>query len=281
MSVVARHFFPGASARPTMNLESLLDGKTRGALLVLWMFVLWLVEQRIPLTLARSRSTGPNLLLTLSLVAVNLSCATLLLFTAQWAEAHQFGMFNWLHAGTAVRLLGGVMLLDFWAAYVIHVLCHKFSALWQLHSVHHSDVVVDVTTAFRQHPLESLLRVAFLISGTLFLGLPLWIVALYQTLSALNAQLEHANVRVPPRLDRALQWLFVTPNYHKVHHSENQPETDSNYGNIFSLWDRIFSTLNRRTSYHDISYGLDYLDKAQRLSFWALLKLPFKSRGGR
>ena len=88
-------------------------------------------------------------------------------------------------------------------------------------------------------------------------------------------------VRFPPRLDRALQWLVVTPNYHKVHHSEHQPETDSNYGNIFSLWDRIFSTLSQRTSYHDISYGLDYLAKAQRLSFWALLKLPFKSRDGR
>ncbi len=261
-----------------MSLDYVLDAQVRSILIFVWMLILWLVEQGIPLTLANKRPVGPNLLLTFALLAVYMSFGGLMVILAQWTEAHQFGVFHWLGTGIAVKLIGGVMLLDFWAAYVVHVLLHKFAVLWRMHSVHHSDTLVDVTTAFRQHPVESFLRVVFLLTGMVALGLPLWIVAVYQTLSSLNAQLEHANLRVPPGLDRALQWLFVTPNYHKVHHSELQPDTDSNYGNIFSLWDRIFSTRSKRTSYHDISYGLDYLEKGKRHTFWELLLLPFKGR---
>jgi len=262
-----------------MSPDHFHDGQTRIILLFGWMFVLWMVEQGLPLTLTNRRPLWPNLLLTLSLVAVNLLFVASLVFLAQWTEVHRFGLFNWLGAGAGVKLIGGVVLLDFWAAYLIHVLLHTLNPLWRIHSVHHSDTQVDVTTAFRQHPLESALRIAFLLIGTVSLGLPLWVIATYQTLSSFNAQLEHANVRVHPVLDQLLRWVFVTPNYHKVHHSQFHAETNSNYGNLFSIWDRIFSTDNGRRSCHDISYGLDYLDNWTRLTFWELLKLPFKGFG--
>jgi sterol desaturase/sphingolipid hydroxylase (fatty acid hydroxylase superfamily) len=260
-----------------MNFDHLLDTRARTAFLFTWMFLLWLFEQRIPLVPSDRRKIGANLLLTFALIATNLSCATLMVFLSQWVTAHRVGAFQWLGAPVWLQLAGGVLLLDFWAAYVIHVLSHKIGWLWRIHRVHHSDPMVDVTTAFRQHPLESLLRISFLLSGMVFLGLPLWIVAVYQSLSSFNALLEHANIRVHPGLDRRLRSFLVTPNYHKIHHSRWQHETDSNYGNIFSLWDRMFSTTSCPATHHDISYGLDTLDEGKRFTFWELIKLPFKS----
>ena len=107
-------------------------------------------------------------------------------------------------------------------------------------------------------------------------GLPLWIVVIYLTISATNAQLEHANIRLPEGLDRRLRLLFVTPNMHKVHHSRLQPETDSNYSNIFSVWDRMFGTYTSHVDFGTLRYGLDDAedDETQRLG--RLLVMPFK-----
>ena len=105
----------------------------------------------------------------------------------------------------------------------------------QFHRVHHSEREVNVTTAFRQHPGESLWRIFWQMLAILIFGLPLWVVVMYLMLSGLNAQLEHANIRVNGFLDRMVRLLFVTPNMHKVHHSREQKETDTNYANIFSL----------------------------------------------
>jgi sterol desaturase/sphingolipid hydroxylase (fatty acid hydroxylase superfamily) len=106
-----------------------------------------------------------------------------------------------------------------------------------------------------------------------FFGLPLWIAVVYLTLSAANAQLEHANIRLSEGLDRWLRLLFVTPNMHKVHHSQLQPETDSNYANLFSIWDRIFGTYTRRVDFDALRYGLD--DRTGRATFTGLLRMPF------
>ena len=167
------------------------------------------------------------------------------------------------------------MALDF-SAYVAHVLLHKVPFAWRFHRVHHSDEAVDVTTAFRQHPGETLWRVLWQLPAILLLGLPLSTVAVYLALSAVNAQLEHANLRVPEPLDRLLRLLFVTPNMHKVHHSRLQPETDSNYANIFSVWDRLFGTYTRHVDFGTLRYGLDDVAGAARLC--GLLRMPFARR---
>jgi sterol desaturase/sphingolipid hydroxylase (fatty acid hydroxylase superfamily) len=103
----------------------------------------------------------------------------------------------------------------------------------------------------------------------------MWIALVYQTISAFWAQFEHANLKINPVADKFLQLIVVTPNMHKIHHSLLQPETDSNYSNIFSIWDRIFFTFNKRKKYDDINYGLDYLPEAKEFSFTKLLKMPF------
>jgi protein-tyrosine-phosphatase len=170
------------------------------------------------------------------------------------------------------RALLGIAALDL-ATYVAHVAMHKSPFAWRFHRVHHSESEVDVTTAFRQHHGETLWRVAWQLPPILLLGLPFGVVVLYLTLSTLNAQLEHANLRVPDRLDRIVRRLFVTPNMHKVHHSRLQPETDSNYANIFSLWDRLFGTYTRDADLGALRYGLEGFDENQTLR--RLLRLPF------
>lgn len=240
----------------------------RVALLIAGCAVLWSLESIIPLYSAganRMRRALPNVGLTVLLLVTNL----VLSFAAAWASTvsqRQTQMPVWLHA------LAGIAALDLFA-YVAHVLLHRMPFAWRFHRVHHTDEAVNVTTAFRQHPGETVWRVLWQLPAIVLFGLPLWIVVVYLTVSAANAQLEHANIRVPEPLDRWLRVLFVTPNMHKVHHSRLQSETDSNYANIFSVWDRAFGTYTSRVDFSALRYGLD--DAGDRATFLRLLRMPF------
>jgi sterol desaturase/sphingolipid hydroxylase (fatty acid hydroxylase superfamily) len=160
-------------------------------------------------------------------------------------------------------------------AYFAHLLLHKSWAGWQFHRVHHSDNDVNVTTAFRQHPGETVWRMFSQVLAVVAFGLSMEVVAVYLTLSALNAQLEHANIKLSDSFDRWLRLIVVTPNMHKVHHSRQQIETDTNYSNILSIWDRIFGTYTRAVDFHRLRYGLDGFDDARKQTVTALLRLPF------
>ena len=224
----------------------------RVLLLIVVCAVLWSLESLAPLYRFRGdrlRHALSNIGLTLLVLVTNL----LLSFAAAYASSLRVVPFEppaWLHA------VIGIAALDFFA-YVAHVLLHKTPVAWRFHRLHHSDGEVDVTTAFRQHPVESVWRVAWQLPAIVLFGLPLWVVAVYLTISAINAQLEHANIRMPASLDRIVRLVFVTPNMHKVHHSRWQPETDSNYSNIFSIWDRVFGTYTRDVDFAVLRYGLD------------------------
>ncbi|MFL6246347.1 MAG: sterol desaturase family protein, partial [Thermoanaerobaculia bacterium] len=215
--------------------------------------VLWTLESVLPLYRYRGgrlRHAMPNIALTVILLLMNLA------FSFVAASASRFVVLElppWMH------VLLGIAALDF-CTYAAHVLLHKLPLGWRFHRVHHSDEHVDVTTAFRQHPGETIWRIVWQLPAIVLFGIPLWVVVVYLTISSLNAQLEHANIALPERLDRALRLLFVTPNMHKVHHSRLQRETDSNYANIFSVWDRLFGTYTRRVDFATLSYGLDDLD---------------------
>jgi sterol desaturase/sphingolipid hydroxylase (fatty acid hydroxylase superfamily) len=219
-----------------------------------------------------------NILLAAVLLVVNLLFASLTFVIGEWTEQNQLGLFNFTTVPVAVQLIASIVFLDFWAGYIAHVVFHKFEWLWTLHSVHHSDDLVDVTTTFRQHPIESIIRISFNLSAIVILGIPIWMLLVYLTLSTINAQFEHANIHLPYKLDKLLQYIIVTPNMHKVHHSKYQMETDSNYSNIFSFWDRMFGTYRTHPKYDEIDYGLDYLNSTRHFSVWDLLKLPFLTR---
>ena len=153
---------------------------------------------------------------------------------------------------------------------------HRVPVLWRAHRIHHADLLVDVTTAYRQHPIETGLRFGVMAATAWALGLPAATVAAYRLLSALNALLEHANLRVRPRLDAWCSLLVCTPHMHKIHHSRRQTQTDSNYGNILSAFDRLFGTFHPTEPSAHVTYGLDpyCTPEAQRLP--TLLSLPFQ-----
>lgn len=227
------------------------------ALLIALMAALAIVESWIPLRtaeVARGPRWRTNLALTAIYLALNLLLTVSVIGVAAAMDARGFGPLRSLHLPAALKFAIGLLLLDFFA-YVVHVAMHKSPLLWRLHRVHHSDRHVDVTTTFRQHPLEGVLRFAFTAAPAILLGVSAPATAIYRLLSGTNALFEHANLRVPARLDRALRWLIVTPDLHKIHHSRRAIETDSNYANIFSLHDRVFGTYTR--SAEDLRYGLD------------------------
>jgi sterol desaturase/sphingolipid hydroxylase (fatty acid hydroxylase superfamily) len=175
---------------------------------------------------------------------------------------------------TWVFMIGGLLLLDLVGAWFIHFIEHKIKVLWKFHMVHHADTHVDTTTANRHHPGESVFRVVFTLIGVLVCGAPMWLVMLYQSASAVLSQFNHANIRLPLWLDTAISYVIVSPNMHKVHHHYVRPQTDSNYGNIFSIWDRLFGTFNY-TPIENIRYGLDVLDDSTDESIAYQLKVPF------
>ena len=167
----------------------------------------------------------------------------------EWGLLQRVKLSSWLVILISFLVLDGV-------TYLAHVLLHKVPLFWSLHRLHHSDVMVDVSTSFRQHPLEALLRLVFLgLAATVF-GVPLAVIALYRLLSSFNALLEHANIYTPLWFDRWISWFWVTPRMHKIHHSNRPLETDSNYGNLLSLFDRLLHSFTSVTQANTVIYGL-------------------------
>jgi sterol desaturase/sphingolipid hydroxylase (fatty acid hydroxylase superfamily) len=246
-----------------------------GPILFAGYFFLYGLEYFFPLVKSKSTHFWTNAGLAVVLVGINILFTSITIAVSDAVQANDFGFFNQINAGTAVMIAVSIVFLDFWAGYFAHLIFHKNAWLWRLHTIHHSDDHVDVTTAFRQHPIESIIRIMFNLSGMALLGIPSWMLLIYLTLSTIHAQIEHANIRLPASIDRILQLVIVTPNMHKIHHSKFQPETDSNYSNIFSVWDRLFNTYTSRNDYKSIAYGLDFLD-GKSYAFWDLVSFPFR-----
>lgn len=239
----------------------------------------WMLEGILPLYHFRYikwKHALPNFFFTLTTVIINFSLAFFLLFTADWVSTHQFGLLNMIEIPMWLYVIFGVFFLDFIGAYIAHWAEHKIKPLWMVHLVHHSDHHVDTTTANRHHPFESVVRFAFTLLGVFILGTPIGVIMLYQSLSVLMSQLNHANIRLPEMTDRYLSYFIVSPNMHKVHHHYMLPYTDSNYGNIFSIWDRLLGTYMYLTP-EKIIYGVDvFPNEKENGSLKALLKQPFQ-----
>ncbi len=251
----------------------------RSLILVSGLTLFWLLEGAFPLfrfDYKKWRHAVPNIFFTLTTIVINFLLAFLLLQVSDWVVDRGFGLLYWLpEMPLWLYLLLGILLLDLLGAYMPHYLEHQIKPLWMIHLVHHTDHEVDTTTANRHHPLESLIRFSFTLLGVFLVGASIGIVMLYQSLSLMATQFNHANIKLPAGLDEVLSWLFVSPDMHKVHHHYRLPYTDSNYGNIFSIWDRAFGTcmkLDRGT----IVYGVDtFPDRKVNGSVSGLLKQPF------
>jgi sterol desaturase/sphingolipid hydroxylase (fatty acid hydroxylase superfamily) len=240
------------------------------------MAVVSLVEAAIPLHARRQAHVAhirPNMALTFITFATNVVFNVALLLLLLALRARGFGVLRWLPLDALAADILAVVVLDF-SFYVAHVAMHKLPAFWRYHAVHHSDPVVDVTTTIRQHPVEGVIRYVFMATFAAGFGVSIGAFAVYRTWSVLNGLLEHANLRVPRALDRALALITTWPNMHKVHHSRDVRETDTNYGNIFSWFDRLFATYTPSARGETVVCGLDGCDDAATQTTTGLLALP-------
>ena len=265
---------------PLVDYFATIPSSHRAAILAGGIAVFWLWEAVSPLqrfTYRKWSHALVNLFFTATTIVVNFVLAFLLLGASQWAVERQVGVLflvpSWPTWGQALL---GLLLLDLVGAWLAHYVEHKTPPLWRLHLVHHSDQQVDTTTANRHHPGESVVRFVFTLAGVVVTGAPMWLVFLYQSASVVLSQFNHANIALPRWLDRALSWVIVSPDMHKVHHHFVLPWTDSNYGNVFSVWDRLFRTFSHlpRTQ---IVYGVDtHMDPREHSTIGALLTMPFR-----
>jgi len=249
------------------------------AVILAGMAILALIETAIPLH-ARGRPNrthlAPNLALTSITFATNLVFNAALVAALIWLQSIGFGLLGVLALPALATTAITVIALDF-SFYVAHRAMHRIPGFWRIHSVHHSDPAVDVTTTVRQHPGEGVIRYAFMSAFAIALGASPAAFAVYRSWSAFNALLEHANIRVPLRLDSLLSLVVTTPNMHKVHHSRAPEQTDTNYGNIFSLFDRLYSTFTPSRHGVNIGYGLDGFDDPATQTTAGLLAVPFRN----
>lgn len=257
-------------------MSILLSDQSRLLALIIGCAVLWSVESLLPLYKYdnRLRRALPNIGFAVLLVVTNIALSLATAGIANLVTSRNFGLLFLFIIPAWLTGLLGIMVLDLFT-YFAHVLMHKSRPGWQFHRVHHSDGEVNVTTAFRQHPGETIWRILWYMLAVATFGIPLWALLVYLAVSTLNAQLEHSNIRLWEPLDGVLRLLFVTPNMHKVHHSREQIQTDTNYSNIFSIWDRIFGTYTATIDFECLRYGLDGFDDRRKQTFRALLKLPF------
>ncbi len=251
----------------------------RTLILVSGLTIFWLIESAVPLfsfQYNKWRHAATNIFFTLTTIIVNFALAFVLVQASYWVVDNEFGIIQWIAMPVWLFAIVGLLLMDLIAAWLVHYVEHKVKWMWQFHLIHHTDQTVDTTTANRHHPGESVFRFVFTTMAVIIVGAPMWIVFLYQTLSVVLTQFNHSNVRMPDWLDDALVLVFCTPNMHRVHHHYRMPYTDSNYGNIFSFWDRIFGTFEKVDN-EKLVYGVDtHMAKDEAEDVWTMLKMPFK-----
>jgi sterol desaturase/sphingolipid hydroxylase (fatty acid hydroxylase superfamily) len=244
------------------------------------LLLFWIIEGAIPLLPLRYKKTkwrhaGTNFVFTVIHLVIHTFLAILIVKLSDWCLENEFGLVYWTNANVLMTIVIAVLALDF-SSWLVHFVMHKTRLLWRFHLIHHSDTAVDVTTGLRHHPGDSLLRGVFFLLLIFISGAPMYSVMIYQTLLVLSTAFSHANISLPRWLDRSLSVVLVSPNMHKVHHHWKQPFTDSNYGAVFSIWDRLFGTF-KKLDPGEIHYGLDrYYPAEKSENVLALLKKPFQ-----
>lgn len=248
---------------------------------LLWIFIClsfnWIIEFGAPLfsfNYKKWKHAGVNLIFLSTSLMVNVLFGLATLGTFAWISSNQFGLLYLFELPIWAELLIAIMALDFAAQYFVHYLLHKVKWMWKFHMVHHSDTTVDATTGTRHHPGDYVLREVFALAAIVLTGIPLAYYLFYRILTIFFAYFTHANINMPLWLDKAMSYILITPNMHKFHHHFERPWTDTNFGNIFSFWDRIFGTL----VYDDpkkVQYGLDVLDDSRDNDVAYQFKVPF------
>jgi sterol desaturase/sphingolipid hydroxylase (fatty acid hydroxylase superfamily) len=184
---------------------------------------------------------------------------------------------SWPFANAACSLVCGLLFFDL-LRYGVHRLQHWVPLLWRFHALHHSDPDVDVTTGLRHHPIEIVVATAMLWTMCFLVDLPTWVALVYGLVASATATLQHGNIRLPAVLERRLQPVFVTADIHRIHHSIVWAQGNSNYGAVFSIWDRLFKTFTRLSAgaHDNIVFGIEALRSREHQTLPAMLASPWR-----
>ena len=237
----------------------------------------FLLEAGIPLfklNYKKWRHTGVNMFFLTTTIIINTLFGILTIGIFQWLDTNHFGILHLVDLPIWAELIIALLILDLVAQYFVHYLLHRVRWMWKFHLVHHSDTHVDATTGTRHHPGDYVLREVFALLAVIIAGLPFAFYMMYRILTVFTTYTTHANIRLPNWLDKTLSFVFITPNMHKFHHHFERPWTDTNFGNIFSFWDRLFGTMVY-TDTKDIKYGVDVLDGTKDENIMYQMSVPF------
>jgi sterol desaturase/sphingolipid hydroxylase (fatty acid hydroxylase superfamily) len=213
-----------------------------------------------------------------NMIIMRLTIGGIAYLSAIAASDSSSGLLNRLAAPEWLAVTVSLLFLDF-AIYCQHIVSHKWSILWHLHQVHHTDLEFDATTAVRFHPIEIILSMIYKSACVYLIGANPWAVIAFEIILNGAATFNHSNINIAPALDKKLRWLVITPDMHRIHHSTFPAETDSNYGFSISCWDRLCGTYTAepRQPQTLMPIGLSTFRRQDELGFMPLLLLPFKA----
>jgi len=199
---------------------------------------------------------------------------------AAFTTEHGWGLFNYFEVPAGIAILASIVAMDF-VIYLQHVMVHAVPALWRLHRVHHADVDFDVTTGARFHTFEIILSMLIKFATIVVLGPPVVAVVIFEVVLNATAMFNHSNIRIPKAIDRIVRWLIVTPDMHRVHHSVEDDEANSNFGFNLPWWDRLFGTYRDqpRAGHEAMTIGIHTYNKPKLVAWLpGMLILPFIGR---
>ncbi len=244
------------------------------AIMALWE----LVAPRRTLTSSKLVRWGNNLgLVVFNSFVLRLIFPAAAVGMAVFANQQGWGLFNYKEVPFLVAVVASVVIMDF-IIYLQHVMVHAVPILWRFHRVHHADLDFDVTTGARFHPFEIVLSMLIKFAIIILLGPPLVAVVIFEVVLSTTAMFNHSNVRLPKLIDQWLRWVVVTPDMHRVHHSINDDEANSNFGFNLPWWDRLFGTYRNqpREGHEGMTIGIHQYREPKKVSWLpGILVLPF------
>ncbi|MDB5155195.1 MAG: sterol desaturase family protein [Mucilaginibacter sp.] len=240
---------------------------------------LWIAESLISADGLKTKfkHSSVNLLFICTALPVQLLLTSFIIVISKWANFHHWGLLNLLpfHTKGWMYYIVAFILLDL-CEYTYHVIMHKIDALWKFHLVHHSDLKVDVSTTTREHPGETFVRTSFLTLWVFLLGPVIGVLIIRQIFQTFSNIIAHTEFRLSDRVNKIVGILFITPNLHHVHHHYKLPYTDCNYGDVLSIWDRLFGTFGELDR-EDTHFGIDtHMDENVNGKFINVVRIPFQ-----
>jgi sterol desaturase/sphingolipid hydroxylase (fatty acid hydroxylase superfamily) len=231
---------------------------------------------RAPIAARSIRWSNHIVLLILNMVLLRLAFPVAAAYVALAASERGTGLFNMLPVAYPVAVVASLLAFDL-SVYLVHRVFHGAPLFWRMHRLHHADLDVDVATAVRFHPIQMVLSVLIKLAVILALGTPVLAVLVFETVFHIILLFSHANVRIAPAVDRVLRWFIVTPDMHRVHHSVQRAETDSNFGFALPWWDRLFGTYRAEPAagHERMTVGIERFRTRRDLWLGRMLLNPF------